>query len=306
MLKDLQVGEYEITAKSNGYISQTKKIVINEEKTTVEDITLKQSNKGNNKYTDGTTSGLSSDNMVYVEGGTFMMGSNAGSDDEKPVHSVTVNSFYISKYEVTVGEFEKFIKATGYKTDAEKEGFSYIWTGSNWDKQNGVNWRCGVSGERRRENEKNHPVIHVSQNDAKAYTEWAGGRLPTEAEWEFVARGGNKSKGYKYSGSDNIDEVAWYNNNSNSKTHEVGTKAPNELGIYDMSGNVWEWCQDWYSENYYGSSPSNNPEGPSSGTYRVLRGGSWGNNVDNCRSAVRGRINPVVRFYDGGFRLVQD
>jgi len=222
LLKDLQVGEYEITAKSNGYISQTTKIVINEEKTTVEDLTLKQSNKGNNNYSSGTTSGLNSDNMVYVEGGTFMMGSNEGENDEKPVHEVTVNSFYISKYEITVEEFEKFINATGYKTDAEKEGWSYVYNGSSWKKKNGVDWRCGVGGDRRSEGEKKHPVIHVSWNDASAYAKWAGGRLPTEAEWEYAARGGNKGKGYKYSGSDNIDEVAWYYNNSNGQTQKVG------------------------------------------------------------------------------------
>jgi formylglycine-generating enzyme required for sulfatase activity len=277
LLKDLQVGEYEITAKSNGYISQTTKIVINEEKTTVEDITLKQSNNGNNNYLGGTTSGLNSDNMIYVEGGTFMMGSNEGEADEKPVHSVTVNSFYISKYEVT-----------------QKEWINIM--GSNPSYFKGDN----LPVERVSWNDVQEFIKKLNQKTGQKY------RLPTEAEWEYAARGGNKSNGYKYSGSNNKDEVAWYYNNSNSKTHEVGTKAPNELGIYDMTGNVWEWCSDWYDENYYKNSPSNNPKGPNSGDYRVLRGGSWSALDLGCRSVDRYWIIPGSWGNVVGFRLVQD
>ncbi len=277
LLKDLQVGEYEITAKSNGYISQTTKIVINEEKTTVEDITLKQSNNGNNNYLGGTTSGLNSDNMIYVEGGTFMMGSNEGEADEKPVHSVTVNSFYISKYEVT-----------------QKEWINIM--GSNPSYFKGDN----LPVERVSWNDVQEFIKKLNQKTGQKY------RLPTEAEWEYAARGGNKSNGYKYSGSNNKDEVAWYYNNSNSKTHEVGTKAPNELGIYDMTGNVWEWCSDWYDENYYKNSPSNNPKGPNSGDYRVLRGGSWNYYDSYGRSVNRSRSFPNNWNDNDGFRLVQD
>ncbi|MBR3766219.1 MAG: SUMF1/EgtB/PvdO family nonheme iron enzyme, partial [Muribaculaceae bacterium] len=129
-------------------------------------------------------------------------------------------------------------------------------------------------------------------------------RLPTEAEWEYAARGGNKSKGYKYSGSNTIGDVAWYNSNSSAMTHQVGTKAPNELGLYDMSGNVWECCSDWHDENYYSSSPSNNPTGPTSGSYRVDRGGSWGNNARSCRVSYRDRSTPDYRDCYYGFRLV--
>ena len=277
LLKDLQVGEYEITAKSNGYISQTTKIVINEEKTTVEDITLKQNNNGNNNYSSGTTSGLNSDNMIYVEGGTFNMGSNDGGEDEKPVHEVTVNSFYISKYEVTQKEW---ISIMG-NNPSNFKGDSLPVENVSWDKVQEF-------------------IKKFNQKTGKNY------RLPTEAEWEYAARGGKKSKGYKYSGSNNINDVAWHSSNSSSKTHEVGTKQPNELGIYDMSGNVWEWCSDWYGENYYGSSPSNNPKGPNSGDYRVLRGGSWGDLDDLSRSAVRYSYDPGFRDYGLGFRLVQD
>lgn len=128
-------------------------------------------------------------------------------------------------------------------------------------------------------------------------------RLPTKAEWEFAARGGNSSQGYKYSGSNNIDDVVWYESNSNSNTHEVGTKAPNELGLYDMSGNVFEWCQDWYDRNYYSSSPSKNPKGPSSGSIRVNRGGSWDDDAWDCRLSIRGYSTPDNRGSNLGLRL---
>jgi formylglycine-generating enzyme required for sulfatase activity len=127
-------------------------------------------------------------------------------------------------------------------------------------------------------------------------------RLPTEAEWEYAARGGNKSKGYKYSGSDKIEDVAWYAGNPGYKTHPVGTKKPNELGIYDMSGNVSEWCQDWLGS--YSIFPQKNPQGPSSGTYRVIRGGSWCDYEYYCRSANREQDRPVEWSYNLGFRLV--
>jgi formylglycine-generating enzyme required for sulfatase activity len=127
-------------------------------------------------------------------------------------------------------------------------------------------------------------------------------RLPTEAEWEYAARGGNKSNGYKYSGSNTLGDVAWYDNNSGSKTHQVGTKQPNELGIYDMSGNVWEWCNDWYGA--YSSGSQRDPAGASSGASRVLRGGSWINNSRLCRVANRSGDSSGVRNYGLGFRLV--
>jgi formylglycine-generating enzyme required for sulfatase activity len=129
--------------------------------------------------------------------------------------------------------------------------------------------------------------------------------LPTEAEWEFAARGGNSSNGYTYSGSNTLDAVGWYDDNSGSKTHPVGGKQPNELGIYDMSGNVWEWCSDWFSSSYYSVSPETNPQGPSSGSFRVVRGGSWFHVAVGCRSAYRFLDIPDFRSSYYGFRLVR-
>ena len=211
-------------------------------------------------------------NMVYVEGGTFTMGAKTYKS-EKPAHSVTLSSFYIGKYEVTQSLWKAVM-------------------GSNPSNRKGDNL----------------PVENVSWNDCQTFLRKLNAmtgknfRLPTEAEWEFAARGGNLSRGYQYSGSKKIDDVAWYRNNSGSKTHNVGTKAPNELGIYDMSGNVWEWCQDWYGD-YHGYSQTN-PTGPSSGSFRVFRGGSWFNNFAwLCRVAYRAGGTPDGRDISLGFRL---
>ncbi len=217
----------------------------------------------------GSSEKETEENMVFVEGGTFQMGSNSGYDDEKPVHTVTVSSFYMDATEVTQAEYRKVMgKNPSYFSGCDD---------------------C--------------PVEKVSWHDANEYAKKVGKRLPTEAEWEYAARGGNKSKGYRYSGSNNLDAVGWYDNNSDWKTHPVAQKQPNELGLYDMSGNVYEWCSDWYDEESYSSSPQNNPQGPSSGSYRVLRGGGWSSSGDYCRVANRVRGNPDGR-YDGGFRLV--
>ena len=217
--------------------------------------------------------------MIAVEGGTFQMGatSEQGSDadnDEKPVHSVTLSDYYIGETEVTQELWQAVM-------------------GSN---------PSNFSGNPHR------PVEYVSWNDCQEFitklNELTGKnfRLPTEAEWEYAARGGNKSKGYKYSGSNTIGDVAWYDGNSGSRTHDVKTKQANELGIYDMSGNVWEWCQDWYGS--YSSNSQTNPTGPSSGSYRVLRGGSWFSLAGSCRVSDRNSNYPDGRYFSGGFRLV--
>ena len=208
--------------------------------------------------------------MVYVAGGSFQMGSNIGRNEE-PIHTVTVSSFFMDKTEVTQGQYRKVM-------------------GKNPSHFSGCD-EC--------------PVESVSWHDANKYAKKVGKRLPTEAEWEYAARGGNKSMGYKYNaGSNNIKDVAWYYGNSGRKTHPVGQKDPNELGLYDMSGNVREWCSDWYDSGYYGKSPITDPEGPNSGSTRVLRGGSWNSNDYGCRVAFRLGFNPSGRNNYYGFRLV--
>jgi len=219
-------------------------------------------------------------NMVYVEGGSFTMGGNPmkdedAFDDEMPAHEVELSPFYIGKYAVTQEEWE------------------YI-MGDN---------PSIFKGEKR-------PVDNVSWDDCQAFikklNELTGKqfRLPTEAEWEFAARGGSRSRGYKYAGSDIIQDVAWYSDNSNAQTHDVGNKIPNELGLFDMSGNVFEWCQDWYGE--YESRPTVNPLGASSGAYLINRGGSWNNQAYNCR--VSDRLYDISSYRDNcsGFRLAHD
>jgi formylglycine-generating enzyme required for sulfatase activity len=263
--------------------------------------------------------------MVFVQGGTFIMGSPKDAHDirnnEKPCHEVQVSSFYMGKYEVTYGEFKTFVAETGYRTDADEDGGSYIWNMNNsdiwnysrtgWQKKAGVNWKYDAQGQIRDIDKKRHPVIHVSWNDAQAYISWLNQktgknyRLPTEAEWEYAARGGVKSQGYLYSGSNSIGRVAWYTENSGEKTHPVGQKQANELGIFDMAGNVWEWCQDWYDAAYYAGRPELdvNPQGPSSGQYRVIRGGSWTDSPYDCRVANRLTNTPDYRNSGLGFRL---
>ncbi|MFH1251907.1 MAG: SUMF1/EgtB/PvdO family nonheme iron enzyme [bacterium] len=267
--------------------------------------------------------------MVFIKGGTFQMGSNDGQGNEKPVHTVTVSDFWMGKYEVTVAEFEKFISETGYQTDAEKRGSSFLWTGSDSEEKAGINWCCDAQGNVRRSSELNHPVIHVSWDDATAYCEWLSRktgktyRLPTEAEWEYAARSGGKN--YKYSwgnfgpegkhGGNVADESAkkafgcsgtWEGYDDGfAFTAPVGSFEPNELGLCDMTGNVWEWCEDWYDAKYYQKSPQSNPNGASSGDYRVFRGGSWSNEPFSVRCAYRGYIISNFRYNGYGFRILR-
>ncbi|MEA5480573.1 SUMF1/EgtB/PvdO family nonheme iron enzyme [Pseudanabaena galeata UHCC 0370] len=243
------------------------------------------------------------ENIILVESGIFKMGSNEF-DNEKPIRQVKIKSFYISKYLVTVEDFRKFIIETAHVTDAEKEGWSYIYINNAWDKGSNVTWECDVEGNKRSTSENTHPVIHISWNDARDYCNWIGGRLPTEAEWEYAARGGKKSQGFKYSGSNEINDVAWYVANSGGKTHPVSEKLPNEIGVFDMSGNVWEWCQDWFDANSYKICSSDNPQGPVTGTLKVLRGGTWYYSANNIRVTNRDYDQPHSRGSNTGFRFV--
>lgn len=251
--------------------------------------------------------------MIPIPGGTFTMGgtSEQGSDsfeNEKPMHMVTVDDYLLGHTPVTLAQFRKFIEATGYKTDADKGGSSVVYTGGKWEIKKGVSWRCDTKGEVRPATEDNHPVIHISWNDAVAYCTWLSKetgqefRLPTEAEWEFAARGGNKTQRFKYAGGNDLDKVGWFTNNTkDTGTRAVANKQPNELGLYDMSGNVWEWCADWYGNYTEGS--STNPTGPASGSLRVLRGGSWSLDARYCRVTHRSNYTPGNRGSGIGFRL---
>ena len=211
--------------------------------------------------------------MIRVEGGTFQMGSMDGANNEKPVHEVTLSSFSIGETEVTqelwevvMGDNPSFFK--GSKRPVEEV---------SWDD-------CQTF------------IARLNELTGKMF------RLPTEAEWEFAARGGNQSKGYTYSGSNTIRDVAWFGDTSESGTHNVAMNFPNELGIYDMSGNVYEWCQDWYGS--YGSRSQTNPTGPSSGSERVERGGCWDFIEECCRVASRdSRYSPTLAYRNLGFRL---
>lgn len=237
--------------------------------------------------------------MAFVAGGTFQMGSNDGQIDAKPEHAVTVGSFSITKYEITNGQFCDFLNGIGCSGNGNLNETEYIHLNDN-DCQ--INYTGGQfvpeSGK------TDFPAIEVTWHGANAFAQWAGGRLPTEAEWEFAARGGNSGNGTVFSGSNAADDVAWHNKNSGASTHQIGTKAPNELDIYDMSGNVWEWCNDWYDPKYYKFKPQTNPQGPTSGTFRVLRGGSWDYDPDVGRVINRLGYKPSASNYDYGFRVV--
>jgi len=225
--------------------------------------------------------------MVYVEGGSFTMGCTSEQsdcrDDEKPTHRVTLSSYYISKYEVTQSQWES-VMGTAVSEQRDKVG---------------SNWPLNGTGP-------NYPMYYVSWNEAQEFI-WklnaqTGGkyRLPTEAEWEYAARGGATSRSYQYSGSNKIGSVAWYNG---KRAHPVGRKSANELGLFDMSGNVLEWCKDWYDEGYYANSPATNPQGPSSCENRVMRGGNFSFAAWGCRVALRHNASPGDRWITGGFRL---
>jgi len=242
--------------------------------------------------------------FVYVQGGCYQMGDTFGDGfpSEQPVHEVCVNDFALAKYDVTVGEFRKFTVATGYKTEAEEEGGCGVFNGSKWVWDASKNWRNPGFNQ-----DDSQPVVCVSRNDAEAFinrfSEVSGMyyRLPTEAEWEYAARSGGKKE--KYAGGNDINAVAWYYYNGGLSTHRVGTKQSNGLGLYDMCGNVLQWVQDWYDENYYRDSLRSNPQGPRSGHERVLRGSAWSDEPAYVRATRRSRKPPSHRGSLLGFRL---
>ena len=260
--------------------------------------------------------------MVFVEGGTFLMGAEGDMPEEAPVHRVTVKSFWMDAREVTVAEFARFVEATGYRTEAERFGWSGVFdkASGGWARVDGADWRRpeGPSAPEARGNE---PVCQVSWNDAAAYARWAGKRLPTEAEWEFAARGGLEGKRYAWG-----DELRpggravanwWQGRFPEQDTGEdgyagrapAGSFAPNGYGLYDVGGNVWEWCADWFDAEYYARSPAANPAGPDAGEERVIRGGSWmcsENFCSNYRVSARSRATPDSGLNNLGFRCAGD
>lgn len=300
LVSDLLVGSHSIKLSRNGYADYTGTLIVKEGETTPLTATLKKQETpavGGSSATANAAGNLTFTvkgvkfTMVKVEAGAFQMGSNDGLDRGKPVHRVTISKdYYMGQTEVT----QALWKAVMGDNPSEFKG-------------------------------DNLPVEKVSWDDCQRFITklnsltGAKFRLPTEAEWEFAARGGNKSRGYKYSGSNTNDRVAWYYENSGDsrlddstrkydklisnkcRTHPVGTKSANELGIYDMSGNVWEWCYDWYGD--YSSTAQTDPTGPTSGSFRVNRGGSWFNDAASCRVANRNRSTPSNRSSSLGFRL---
>jgi formylglycine-generating enzyme required for sulfatase activity len=214
---------------------------------------------------------------VWIAPASFMMGCSPGDtecdDFEKPLHQVTITKgFWIGQTEVTVGAFKRFAAATGRQMPDAPDSTS------GWANEN-------------------MPIVNVSWDDAREYCTWAGGRLLTEAEWEYAARGGSTEARYG-----NIDEIAWYDSNSGNRAHEVAQKRANGFGLFDMLGNVWEWVNDWYDDKYYQNSPSQDPPGPTSGHARVLRGGSWSVYSEYVRVSGRNDYNPSTRVYYLGVR----
>lgn len=214
--------------------------------------------------------------MIAIPAGTFMMGCTSEQqncyDDEKPAHRVSLNKYYISETEVTQAQWEAVMGSNP----------SYFRTCPDCPVEQ-VSWES----------------VQIFINKLNETCETCGYRLPTEAEWEYAARGGES---YQYAGSNNLDDVAWYDDNASGKPHPVKTKAANAYGLYDMTGNVWEWCSDWYG--YYSDSTNNNPQGPNSGAVRVFRGSGWNSNPKICRVAYRYTGKSVYRYASLGFRLV--
>jgi formylglycine-generating enzyme required for sulfatase activity len=234
--------------------------------------------------------------MIFVEGGTFNMGCRSNPKqcivNEEPVHSVTLSDFYVGEYQVTQELWRKVMGTT--ISDQRDLG------NPEWE-------LCGEGDY--------YPIYYITYEECEKFCEKLNQllykqlpegykfSLPTEAQWEYAARGGKKSKSYTYSGSNNILSVAWYIDNCKLQIHEVGKKSKNELGIYDMSGNVWEWCKDWFDLNYYRHSPSTDPTGPDKGYYRILRGGSWRSSAQGCSVSFRNARPQNNRGDNYGFRV---
>jgi formylglycine-generating enzyme required for sulfatase activity len=268
----LKPGRYHIEVKKSEYKTARQWVTLG-----IHDKTILMELEAENDKT--WTDPITGMEFVWIPAGSFQMGSNV-SNDEKPIHKVSLSGYWMAKYELTQGQWQKIMS-----------------NNPSYFKKKG---KCTSS---------NCPVEKISWEDVQKFIKKlnqkgnATFRLPTEAEWEYACRSGGKDQ--KYCGGNNLKSLGWYDDNSGSKTHPVGKKKPNGLGLYDMSGNVWEWVEDWYGENYYGSSPARNPKGASKGSFRVIRGGSWYDNASYARSAYRYWNMPGLRFYYIGVRLVR-
>ena len=240
--------------------------------------------------------------FVLVQGGSFKMGTDQPVErHEAPAHNVTVNSFYIGKTEVTFEEYDKYTTAT--KRDTARSG---AW-GRGKQPVFMVSWRDAVAYcNWLSETEKLSKCYQINGNEVKYLDTAKGYRLPTEAEWEFAARGGNQSKGTPFAGGNVINEVGWYIDNANGQSHAVAQKKPNELGLFDMTGNVWEWVWDAYDGLYYGKSPALNPQGPETSAYRVMRGGAWYNYGNYAQVTTRQYHDPGFIQNSVGFRIARN
>lgn len=285
--------------------------------------------------------------MVFLKGGAFMMGTPAegsrslhdraskttsniadsahatGDDDERPVHQVTLDPFYMDATEATNEEFSRFVEATGYRTDAERKGFSWVFKKgfSDWEMVKGADWRHPLGPDSDIAGKMNHAVVNVSWNDAAAFARWAGKRLPTEAEWEYAARGGRERSLYPWGdllkpggkALANFWQGTWPEVNHLEDgyyyTAPAGSFQANGLGLHDVIGNVWEWTADYYDADYYKRSPAKNPKGPRKGDMRVARGGSWFCSENYCgayRVGFRGKSPQDASFNNMGFRCARD
>jgi len=262
---------------------------------------------------------------VFVPAGTFQMGAAPNDadvvDDERPRHTVHIEKpFRLGRTEVTVAAFRRFAEASGRRTTAEMDGWSWVVSGTELEKKEGVSWRApGI------EQGDTHPVVQVSWYDAEAYCAWAGGRLPSEAEWEYAARGGLEGKKYVW-GDDATPRVSgrphanvadesarrvfagWTHfagyDDGHVYTAPVGAFEPNGFGLHDMAGSVWEWTADWYDENRYASPAAAGTTGPELGVHRVLRGGAWSDDPAHLRVSIRNKDAAVRRLPTTGFRCV--
>ncbi len=307
-------------------------------------------NVNNKKHTTNETSTThfqkqqkaNTEEMIYLEGGSFLMGTNSKeafpADGEGPIRKVTVSSFYIDPCTVTNGQFSEFIEATGYQTEAETYGWSFVFNSLLseetsrsvqqvaastpwWAVVEGASWKHPEGPDSTIEDRLDYPVIHVSWNDATAYCNWAGKRLPTEAEWEFAARGGLEQKEFPWG-----DELTpngehycniWQGEFPKKNVKEDGYEGPapaksfppNGYGLYNVAGNVWEWCNDWFSRSIHSRGGKDNPKGPESGDSKVMRGGSYLCHKSYCnryRVAARSSNTPDSSTGNIGFRCVVD